>query len=169
MQQLNFPAAMKEAADLLNRMETASESERQNMRSELEKFMTNEESCRGFFVVLLTDERRIADEPPAVLVEAINAGGQIPASVLARNLVMSAATRLVHTRKGDTDNAAGSEEVTRRTQTLIRKMNSETMRKNLASMQASLRGESQDFAPFMARVNYDAEQIEVALRAINET
>lgn len=168
MQQLNFPMALKEAAALLDRLEAADEAGHASFRSEIDKFMLSEEGCRGFFVVLLTDEREIADEPPAVLVEAIKDAGEIPSSVLARNLVMSAATRVVHERKGDSENAAGSDEVTRRTQTLIRRAASDSIRNAIASMRATLVGESQEFAGFMARVNYDHEQKDVAIKAIDE-
>jgi hypothetical protein len=102
-----------------------------------------------------------------VLISAIADAGEIANSVLARNLVMSAATALVHQRKGDSENAAGSEQVTKRTQTLIRKTNSDSMKKVIADMRATLAGESQEFSAFLARVNYDEEQREVAIKAID--
>lgn len=161
--------ALKEAAGLLDRLEAAAtEAERNSMRDEIDTFMKMEESCRGFFVVLLTDDRSIADEPPVVLVQAITEGGEVPNSILARNLVMSAATKIVHERKADSESAAGSDQVTKRTQTLIRRVNSDGIKKAIADMRATLLGESNEYASFMARVNYDAEQKAVALKAIDE-
>ncbi len=164
---LNFPLALKAAAGLLDRLEDADNSSRASLRAEIDEFMGSEEACRGFFVVLLSDDRAIADNPPAVLIEAITQGGEIPVSVLTRNLVMSAATKIVHLRNVDHNSAAGSERVTSRTKELIRRTHSEPLTKSLVSMRATLLGESQEFAPFLARTNYDDEQKSAAIKAID--
>lgn len=165
--QLNFPMALKAAEGLLDRLEIANTDNSAELQSEIDEFMKSEEACRGFFVVLLTNDRAIADNPPSILIESMKQAGQIPASVLTRNLVMSAATKVVHLRNLDHDSAAGSEQVTLRTQELFRKLRAEQFSKLLLSMRSTLAGESEEFAAFLARTNYDEEQKCAAIKAID--
>ncbi len=165
---LNFPLALKAAAGLLDKLADAENNSSAELRSEIDQFMGSEEACRGFFVVLLSDDRTIADNPPDALLEALTEGGEIPVSVLTRNLVMSTATQIVHLRNVDNDSAAGSERVVRRTKELIRRAGSEPLTKSLMAMRATLAGDSQEFAPFMARTNYDEEQKSAAIMVIDD-
>jgi len=135
---------------------------------EIQGMLSEEVSARGFFVALLTSEGAVADAPPPYLVEALRSAPEVAHTLLAKNLVMSTATKLVHQRNEDIAAAEGSSQVAERTKNLLKAMKSEAANAQLREMMTALSEGTGSLAKFAARMNYDEEQKAVALGAIRE-
>jgi hypothetical protein len=167
---MNFASAMQAAAELLAAFDASAPdgAEDTDLGGRLQQFLQSEEGARGFFVSLLTGDFKASDQPPQALLEAIRTAPATAHNVLAKNLVMSAATEVVHKRNGDAENAAGSTRVLTRTKHLFKASDSSNLKARAQEMLASIDKRSQSFAPFLSRVNYDAEQTAAARNALRD-
>lgn len=173
---MNFATAMQEASEVLNDLESAYNHAHATGKlpttdefdgQRLLHFLKSEEGARGFFVVLLTGELRVSDDPPPVLTQTLFEAPEPALTVLTKNLVMSAATEVVHLRNGDAHNAAGSRRVTDRTKELFARTKSGALLLKAQEMRDTIEGCSDAFSAFLGRVNYDEEQKLAALHALN--
>lgn len=125
--------------------------------------------ARGFFVTYLTDERPVADNPSAEVVEALASAEDIVAPLLVKNVAMSAGMAIAHKRSGDEIMAASSQRVTRRSIDLLNRLQisqATLMARELAESSRSGVGE---WEKFLKRWGYDSEQrlaIEQALQGV---
>ncbi len=133
----------------------------------IEELLATAPAARGFFIALLTDNCKLADDLPPWLVDSIGKGGEHIPDLLAKNIVMSTTMKITHDRQNDAQNAAGSEMVARRTTSIIRAVNQELVRVKLKEMRTSLKLKSGVYADFLNRWKYDAEQIAAAIAAID--
>jgi hypothetical protein len=114
--------------------------------------------ARGFFVSFLTGESPLADTPTAGMIRALRSAPTIVADLMAKNLAMSTAMQLTHQANGDAEQAAGSARVQARSRTLIAALQLPALQTELQQLQDSASTNTGEYAEFLARWGYDAEQ-----------
>ncbi len=114
--------------------------------------------ARGFFVGYLTDERAIADQPSAAILQALSTSIDIVSDLLVKNLAMSAATGVWHRRQSDEAQAQGSDRVRSRSLNLVQQLQLPALQARAQQFLSAIdTGVGSDQA-FLERQNYDSEQ-----------
>ena len=120
--------------------------------------VSSRNGARGFFVAYLTGDSVLADQPSATILVALRSHPEWVADLLVKNLVMSTAMMITHTRNQDPDLAASSAQVQRRADRLICLLQSPPVQTRLQTFLGTLvAGEGPDQA-FLDRWGYDADQ-----------
>jgi hypothetical protein len=171
-----FPQAIEEATRLLELVESKGISEAA-AREQAVKLLDTVEEARGFFVALLTGRSCLADEPSGWLLDALKERSEMADELLVKNLAMSSATRLTHTRKNDMEAAAGSALVASRSAKLIKTLRSQSLKAVLEELVQAVEAKLEEsnshgrddastnrFIAFLSRWSYDREQLETIKR-----
>jgi hypothetical protein len=161
-----FEHAIEEATALFGSIDSGMSEE--NARKVIAALLQAVPTARGFFVALLTNEFKVSDQPPAFLLEELQVASAVTFPLIAKNLVMSSASKLIHERNKDEQNARGSEQVIRRTSGIISSLNDSILNQHLEDMRKALAGEQTSFSDFVNRMNYDLEQRNAASAAIGQ-
>jgi len=169
-----FTEAIKTTAELLQRVE--SQPVNPELQESFVALLGSVEGARGFFVSLLTGNSALADHPEPWLFQVLRSNEEIVSELLIKNLVMSTATDITHTRDGNSEAAQGSQQVARRTKTLIAGFQCARVQEVAEAMRSAIdrtisgdgSSNSDRFASFLQRWNYDAEQLAAARRALAE-
>ena len=127
---------------------------------------------RGFFVAYLTGESPLADQPPAVFIEGFRATSPAIKTILMKNLAMSTAMAIAHSRNNNLEQQTGSERVQRRSINLLQSLAegenaADFMGERTALLQAIATKEGK-YNTFLNRWQYDDEQRE-AIRVVFES
>jgi hypothetical protein len=128
------------------------------LQSEITNLVKTANGARGFFVYFLTGEWELAENPSPAIVQALQAEPKAIAELLVKNLAMSTAMAITHRRNGDEEKAQGSDRVARRTALLIEKVDLQEVRAIAKQMQDSVTSNNGDYATFLEKWGYDAEQ-----------
>lgn len=164
---LSFEQAIARTEDLLEQQRGGGISIAQ-LAVAVAELVATSNGARGFFVVWLTGDNALAEVvPPEILGALRTAPGQV-AELLAKNLAMSTATACTHRANGDLVSASGSEQVSRRTQTLIAHLNLAAVNEQLTLLQISLDRIDGQYSAFLRRWGYGAAQLK-AIREILTT
>lgn len=140
-----------------------SESE---LASAVASLVTSENGARGFFVTYLTDSRSLADQPADSVVNALRSSPEVVSELLVKNLAMSTAMILAHTRSQSPDLAQGSERVQRRTAHLIQQTQLAQVQTKIHALLESLASGMGLYQSFLKRWGYDVEQKQAIAQAL---
>lgn len=164
-QPISFPQAISRTQSLIEQIdrEEISETEIQN---QVASFLESKNGGRGFFVAYLTSEISLADRPSSGIIGGLKAAKQFSSELLVKNLAMSAAMIVVHNRNSDFESMLGSERVYRRTRNLIQQLNLQPIKKKLQQLKTTIENGEGEYQHFLQRWNYDIEQKESILNAI---
>lgn len=154
--QASFESVIEATQQLLNQIETQSISS-EALQSDIVYLLGLDKGPRGFFASFLTDPRPLADHPPESVLAAFRAVPSVTADLLVKNLAMSTAMVMYHQRQADGDAQAGSEQVQRRSQHLIKLLDLPAITEELKALQQSVE-QSGPYSAFLDRWNYDPEQ-----------
>ncbi len=134
---------------------TISETEVETTVATLVKSQTG---ARGFFVSYLTDDRAIANQPSAAILQALSTSADIVSDLLVKNLTMSAAMGVWHRRKSDEAQAQDSDRVRSRSLNLAQKLQLPALEARAQQLLSAIdTGVGSDQA-FLERQQYDPEQ-----------
>ncbi|MBE9186848.1 hypothetical protein IQ270_19850 [Microcoleus sp. LEGE 07076] len=114
--------------------------------------------ARGFFVTYLTEEGQVADRPSPGVIKALRSAPEIVAELLVKNVAMSAAMVVHHSRHQNEEMAAGSAKVQERSRNLIQILQMPACKTIASQMLASLQSASGEYEEFFVRWGYDSEQ-----------
>ena len=114
--------------------------------------------ARGFFVTYLTGDAQVADRPSPGVIEALRSAPEIVAELLVKNLAMSAAMVVHHSRHQNQEMAAGSARVQGRSRNLIQILQLPDCQAIASQMLESLRTREGEYEAFFQRWGYDDEQ-----------
>ncbi len=180
--QQTFVAAMQVSQEWLAAWEAGELSE-EVLADRVAALVSTLDGARGFFVVALTGEAPLLDRLPEALLLALRRSGPLVVDLTARNLAMSTAMALHHSRSGDGEQQAASLRVQGRCRELLRQLEPGAVKSRLEPLlAAALAGEeatSEDTSEaavasdraFLRRWGYDAEQrgaIAAAIEAVAE-
>lgn len=134
--------------------------------STVTSLVASENGARGFFVTYLTDARSLADQPAEEVVAALRSSANLVSELLVKNLAMSTAMILAHTRSQKLDLAQGSERVQRRTADLIQRTRLAQVQPKIHSLLESIASGTGHYQSFLERWGYDAEQKQAIAQAL---
>ncbi len=160
---MTFEEAIAYTENLLSRKDL----ENSKLESEITELVQTSNGARGFFVCFLTGEWQLADAPSATVIRALQADPNEIAELLVKNLAMSTAMAISHRRAANEEQAQGSDRVARRTALLIEKVDLAEVRKISVQMQNSANTNTGEYATFLEKWGYDAEQKQAIANALN--
>ena len=160
----SFPQAMEIAAQWLGLWEHGELSD-EVLADRVAELVASRDGARGFFVVAMAGDCPLMDRLPEPLVLALRAAGAGVVDLTVRNLAMSTAMVLHHSRAGDSAQQAGSERVSARCTELLRLLEPGAVRDRLELLLAATAGEGEDVA-FLDRWGYDADQRQAIASAV---
>lgn len=155
--ELTFQQAISISQELLAKADQQAYSDTE-LQSAIADLVASENGARGFFVTYLTGESPLADQPTPAVLTALEQSPQIVAELLVKNLAMSSAMAVAHRRSDNDELAAGSERVKRRTQQLMQQLDIPELSERAKALQISAQTGQGDYAEFLNRWGYDAEQ-----------
>ncbi len=157
---LSFENALQLTETLIDAM-----VKKQLKNYEIEEIITtlvsNKNGARGFFVIYLTSNFSIADNPSEEVINALKKSPDIVSELLVKNLAMSSAMAITHRRNNDETKAQGSDQVSQRTSNLIQQMNLELTQQKLEELKQTIINNDGTYQPFLEKWGYDQEQKQV--------
>jgi hypothetical protein len=154
---ITFEGAIELTQSLLSLIEAD-----QLLQGDIEQAVTSlvktQNGARGFFVTYLTDDRQEPDHPSPGVVEALRSAPEIVAELLVKNLAMSAAMVVYHSRHQSEEMAAGSARVQKRSRNLIQILQMPACQTLASQMLESLQNANGEYEEFFQRWGYDNEQ-----------
>lgn len=163
---LSFSQAIKATQLLMEKM-TKNELSETEIEQKISSIVSTNNGGRGFFVSYLTSDLSLADNPTTGVVNGLKSSLEIVSKLLIKNLAMSSAMIITHSRNEDLNNIEGSKKVCRRTNNLIQQINEESVAQELKKIQATIDNGQGDYQDFLERWNYDTEHKEAIQKAIN--
>ena len=157
---ISFEEAIALTQSFLAEMEPGSLSDSQ-IEQTIAALAASENGARGFFVTYLTDERSFADQPSDPIVQGLRSSPEIVSELLVKNLAMSTAMILAHTRSQNPEMAQGSERVQRRTICLIQLVKLAIVQTKLQTLSETIATNTGHYQRFLERWGYDIEQRDV--------
>lgn len=162
---ISFEEAIALTQSILADMEQGTLSESEIDRT-IAALAASENGARGFFVTYLTDPRSLGDHPSDGVVQGLRSVPEIVSELLVKNLAMSTAMILAHTRNQNPEMAQGSERVQRRTLHLIQQIQLTQVQTKIHSLLESIASGAGQYQSFLDRWGYDAEQRQAIAQAI---
>lgn len=154
---ITFEGAIELTQSLLSLIEADQVSEA-DIEQAVRSLVKTQNGARGFFVTYLTDDRQEADRPSPGVVEALRSAPEIVAELLVKNLAMSAAMVVYHSRHQSEEMAAGSARVQKRSRNLIQILQMPACQTLASQMLESLQNGKGEYEEFFQRWGYDDEQ-----------
>lgn len=154
---LSFEAAIERSQALLNQM-----AQRELAAAEIERaiaaLVASENGARGFFVIYLSDDRAVADQPTDSVVAALKTAPEVVSSLLVKNLAMSTGMTIAHRRNQNQELAQGSDRVQQRSIQLIQQLRLPALTTEANALIESIDTGSGAYQSFLTRWGYDDEQ-----------
>lgn len=154
---ITFEGAIELTQSLLAQIEAARLSQAQ-IEQAVASLVKTQNGARGFFVTYLTDDAQEADRPSPGVIEALRSAPEIVAELLVKNLAMSAAMVVHHSRHQSEEMAAGSARVLERSRNLIQMLQLPPCQTIASQMLESLESGEGEYEEFFQRWGYDGEQ-----------
>ena len=172
---ITFEGAIELTQSLLSEIEAdslrdsyASRLSQAQIEQAVTSLVKTQNGARGFFVTYLTDEGQVADSPSPGVIEALRSTPEIVAELLVKNLAMSAAMVVYHSRHQSEERAAGSARVQERSRNLIQILQLPACQTIASQMLASLQSAEGEYEEFFQRWGYDDEQKLAIASAVGE-
>jgi len=154
---ITFEGAIELTQSLLSLIEAGQLSET-DIEQAVRSLVKTQNGARGFFVTYLTDDLPEADRPSPGVVEALRSAPEIVAELLVKNLAMSSAMIVYHSRHQSEEKAAGSARVQKRSRNLIQILQMPACQTIGSQMLESLQNGKGEYEEFFQRWGYDDEQ-----------
>ena len=154
---ITFEGAIELTQSLLSLIEAGQLSEA-DIEQAVRSLVKTQNGARGFFVTYLTDDRQEADHPSPGVVEALRSAPEIVAELLVKNLAMSSAMIVYHSRHQSEEKAAGSARVQKRSRNLIQILQMPACQTIGSQMLESLQNAKGAYEELFQRWGYDDEQ-----------
>lgn len=163
-QPMTFEEAIAYTETLLSR----SDLDDAQLQAEITNLVKTSNGARGFFVCFLTGAWELADNPSPAIIQALQAEPKAIAELLVKNLAMSTAMAITHRRNGNPDQANDSDRVAKRSALLIEKVDLPEVRAIAKQMQDSAIANNGEYATFLEKWGYDAEQKQAIANVLSE-
>lgn len=168
-QNLSFPQAIETTQSLMEKID-AGKLDEASIEQEVANLVSSKNGGRGFFVAYLTSEMSLADRPSMGVINGLKSSTAVVTELLVKNLAMSSAMIVAHSRNDDTDNIRGSQTVCRRTSNLIQQIQLNAIAQELDKLKTTVSEGKGEYEEFIKRWGYDAEQkkaIETAIASLS--
>jgi predicted regulator of Ras-like GTPase activity (Roadblock/LC7/MglB family) len=140
--------------------------------SQIQDFVTDlvqtSNGARGFFVVYLTAQDPICDQPRSEIIAALQSNLEITADLLVKNIAMSTAQQVYHHRRNDPEMVASSATVTARTTKIIQQLNLPQMQDLCRELVNTINTGTGSYSEFLTQWGYDQEQKNSIAQAVTQ-
>lgn len=160
---IGFEEAIALTESLLERPLQGNE---EGIEAAVQKLISTAPGARGFFVTYLTDDRHLADNPSEAVLRALKSSPDLVAELLLKNLAMSSAMVVAHSRKSDRAMAKKSELVRDRSVRLLQVLQFPSVPGLARELLNSARTGSGQYESFLNRWGYDAAQREAICQSV---
>ncbi|MGL5084067.1 MAG: hypothetical protein ACRC8A_21480 [Microcoleaceae cyanobacterium] len=164
-EKISFEQAIQLTQDLLDRLEAGTFSDAE-LEQAIASLVKTQNGARGFFVTYLPDSRPVVDHPSTALINGLKTSPDLVAELMVKNIAMSAAMVVYHQRNQDPESAQGSEQVRSRSVQLIQALSLPVIQTKVQQLSQSATTGTGDYADFLQRWGYDAEQKQAILAAL---
>lgn len=154
---VTFEQAIDLTQDLLKQIEIGKLSP-QAVERVVSDLVNSNNGARGFFVVYLTDDLTLDPALYEAIISALKTSPKIVSELLTKNLAMSTATAITHTRNNDEQMAQQSINVQQRTVNLIEKLQLSDLFEELKKLRQTLEQNEGFYQQFLERWKYDSQQ-----------
>lgn len=165
---LSFSQAIQATQSLMDKINLQKLDEA-DIEKEVSSIVSTKNGGRGFFVAYLTSNLSLPDKPSPGIIQGLKSSEKIVSDLLVKNLAMSSAMTVTHTRNNDVDNIQGSQRVYRRTSNIIQQININSVKEKLKKLEVTINNGNGDYNDFLERWGYDVQQQEAIKRAIADT
>lgn len=167
---LSFSQAIQATQSLMDKINLQKLNE-VDIEKEVASIVSTKNGGRGFFVAYLTSNLSLPDKPSPGIIQGLKlkSSEKIVSDLLVKNLAMSSAMTVTHTRNNDVDNIQGSQRVYRRTSNIIQQINLDSIKEELKKLEATIADEDGEYNDFLERWGYDVQQQQAIKRAIADT
>lgn len=162
---ISFEDAIALTQSLLPQMMEGNLSESQ-IEERIAALVKTQNGARGFFVTYLTHEETLADHPSEGVLKGLKSAPEIISELLVKNLVMSSAMVISHTRKNALEMAEGSQRVRSRSLNLIKSLQLSSINSRVEQMRQSLTTKEGNYQEFLQKWGYDEEQKQAMLQTL---
>ncbi|ACK69135.1 conserved hypothetical protein [Gloeothece citriformis PCC 7424] len=131
--------------------------------------VNNLNGARGFFVVYLTDEYSLDPSVYRAVISALKTSPEILSQLLTKNLAMSTAMAITHTRNNDLQMAQQSKNVQQRTAQLIEDLQLPNLFEELKKLHQTIENQEGSYQSFLDKWKYDAEQRQAIHQIVSKT
>ncbi len=130
------------------------------------ELLNTQNGARGFFVTSLSSDSPLMDRIPDALIFELRKAGKIVVDLTIKNLAMSTAMSIYHTRNNSETQSFKSDRIKNRCIELLKLLESSLVKILLESLlEGTIDGEG-DYKDFLNRWNYDKEQKAAIERSI---
>ncbi|MGF1600961.1 MAG: hypothetical protein ACFCU8_02890 [Thermosynechococcaceae cyanobacterium] len=163
---VSFQGAIAFTQTLLTDIDQLAPSEIESHVSDLVVTMNG---ARGFFVTFLTNDFKLPQAKSDAIATALCTAPDIVAELLVKNLVMSTAMTLTHSRQDNTEMAQQSQQTQQRTKAIIQQVQLPAVEQEAQQLWQSLTTETGAYTDFLQKWGYDDEQKQAMQTVISET
>ena len=165
---LSFSQAIRATQSLMERI-NVKELDEINIEKKVASIVSTKNGGRGFFVAYLTSELALSDKPSEGIIKGLQSSVEIVGLLLVKNLAMSSAMTITHSRNNDISNVQGSQKVYRRTRDIIQQIKIDSIKQELEKLKATIATGEGEYTSFLERWGYDSEQQQAIQQAIANT
>lgn len=165
---LSFSQAIQATQSLMEKI-NIQELDEVKIENEVSSIVSTKNGGRGFFVAYLTSDFSLPDKPSVGIIQGLKSSSEIVSRLLVKNLAMSSAMTITHSRNNDITNVRGSQKVYRRTSNMIQQINLDSVKRELKKLETAIATGNGDYNYFLERWGYDVEQKAAIQRAIADT
>ena len=165
---LSFSQAIQATQTLMEKI-NFQELNEVSIKKEVSSIVSTKNGGRGFFVAYLTSDLSLPDKPSKGIIQGLKSSSEIVSRLLVKNLAMSSAMTITHSRNDDISNVRGSQRVYRRTSNIIQQIALDLVKEELEKLETAIATGNGEYNCFLERWGYDAEQKAAIQRAIADT
>lgn len=152
---ISFEEAINLTTEFINKIPQLSETEKHSIVSAL---VLTENGARGFFVTYLTSENEVVDRTDLSIIKGLKTSPEIVSELLVKNVAMSTAMKITHSRNNDLEMAQKSAIVTQRSLNFIKELSLAEVTTQIKMLINSIKLNEGLYQQFLTKWGYDEEQ-----------
>ncbi|WP_330202570.1 hypothetical protein [Cyanobacterium sp. Dongsha4] len=162
---ISFEDAIALTQRFIEQIKQLSEAEKEEVISSL---VASENGARGLFVTYLTSDNSVVDNLSQGIINGLKTSPQIVSELLVKNVAMSTAMRLTHTRNSNPKMAESSFKVTQRSLNLIEELSLPETKEKIILLINTIKQKEGVYQEFLSRWGYDEEQKKLILDVLTK-
>ncbi|MGI0483219.1 hypothetical protein ACN4EE_20870 [Geminocystis sp. CENA526] len=163
--EISFEEAINLTAEFIDKIPHLSDTEKSSIVSAL---VLSENGARGFFVTYLTSENTIVNSIDLAIIQGFKSSPEIVSELLVKNVAMSTAMKITHTRNNNLEMAEKSGIVTQRSLNLIKNLSLSAITKKVKMLIDSIELKEGLYQDFLTKWGYDDEQKQAIIDIFSE-
>ncbi len=153
--EIYFEQAINLTIEFIEKIPLLSDEEKTSIVSAL---VLTENGARGFFVTYLTSENEVVDRTDLSIIKGLKTSPEIVSELLVKNVAMSTAMKITHSRNNDLEMAQKSATVTQRSLHFIKELSLTEITTKIKMLITSIELNEGLYQQFLTKWGYDEEQ-----------